>query len=122
VSNSTEAVASVLSELRADPGPYLSLNRARREWSDLIPPRTSLMTLYRWTSVGCKGVILRSVQCGGRRSVSRQAIMEFFAELTVKRGARAAGRAASAGAGRRQQAAAQQLDALGIGRSDSSAA
>jgi hypothetical protein len=38
--------------------------------------------IYRWTTSGCKGVILESIQIGGTRCTSRQALSRFFRRLT----------------------------------------
>lgn len=38
--------------------------------------------LYRWTTAGCRGVVLESVQIGGTRCTSREALARFFARLT----------------------------------------
>lgn len=38
--------------------------------------------LYRWTTAGFKGVILESVQVGGTRCTSREALDRFFARLS----------------------------------------
>lgn len=38
--------------------------------------------LYRWTTAGCKGVVLESVQVGGTRCTSREALERFFARLS----------------------------------------
>ena len=38
--------------------------------------------LYRWTKTGCKGVILESLQVGGTRCTSREALARFFDALT----------------------------------------
>lgn len=47
-------------------------------------PHTSC--LYRWTTVGCKGVILESIQVGGTRCVSKESLARFFAALTIATG------------------------------------
>ncbi len=39
--------------------------------------------IYRWTTTGCKGVILESIQVGGTRCTSREALARFFEKLTV---------------------------------------
>lgn len=44
--------------------------------------KTAVQTIYRWFSVGCKGVKLPYVQLGGTRCVTRRALAEFFQELT----------------------------------------
>lgn len=45
--------------------------------------RPSLSCVYRWTKAGCRGVILESVQCGGTRCTSREALARFMAALTA---------------------------------------
>jgi len=49
--------------------------------------RPNVATLYRWTTIGCKGVILESVQVGGTRCTSTEALRRFFAALTAQAGA-----------------------------------
>ena len=41
-----------------------------------------LSTWYRWTTRGCKGIRLESLQYGGTRVTSREAIARFFRRLT----------------------------------------
>jgi len=53
----------------------------------LIPRRRGgrqchVSTLFRWTTRGCKGVRLESIQVGGTRCTSREALSRFFAALT----------------------------------------
>lgn len=38
--------------------------------------------LYRWTKTGCRGVILESIQVGGTRCTSKEALARFFEALT----------------------------------------
>ena len=38
--------------------------------------------LYRWTTSGCKGVLLEFLQCGGTRCTSKEALARFFERLT----------------------------------------
>ena len=38
--------------------------------------------LYRWTTSGCRGVVLESVQVGATRCTSREAMARFFARLS----------------------------------------
>ncbi len=38
--------------------------------------------LYRWTTAGCRGVILESIQVGGTRCTSKEALARFFERLT----------------------------------------
>jgi hypothetical protein len=39
--------------------------------------------IYRWTKSGCKGVILESIQVGGTRCTSKEALARFFRRLTL---------------------------------------
>jgi hypothetical protein len=48
--------------------------------------RPNVCTVYRWTSDGCRGVVLESVQIGGTRCTSREALDRFFAALTAQAG------------------------------------
>ena len=45
-------------------------------------PHVSCM--YRWTTTGCKGVILESIQIGGTRFTSQEALARFFQRLTLE--------------------------------------
>jgi hypothetical protein len=38
--------------------------------------------MFRWTTSGCKGVILESIQIGGTRCTSKEALARFFECLT----------------------------------------
>ena len=44
--------------------------------------RPHVSCLYRWTTVGCRGVVLESIQIGGTRCTSHEALARFFARLT----------------------------------------
>lgn len=62
----------------------ISLNDAVR----LLPKRREgkrphVSCVYRWTTSGCRGVILESVQIGGTRCTSVEALQRFFAALGV---------------------------------------
>jgi hypothetical protein len=46
--------------------------------------KTHVSTLFRWTTVGCKGVVLESLQCGGTRCTSREALQRFFEGLSAQ--------------------------------------
>src|SRR5262245_12375645 len=39
-------------------------------------------TLYRWMTSGCRGVVLESIQVGGTRCTSREALQRFFERLS----------------------------------------
>jgi hypothetical protein len=43
--------------------------------------------LYRWTTSGCRGVILESIQIGNVRCTSKQALQRFFEALSAVSGA-----------------------------------
>jgi hypothetical protein len=47
--------------------------------------KTSTSTLYRWSTAGCRGVRLETIQIGGSRCTSRQALQRFFDSLTPDR-------------------------------------
>jgi hypothetical protein len=56
----------------------------------LLPPRRRgrrphVSCLYRWTISGCRGVVLESIQIGGTRCTSREALARFFDRLTSQR-------------------------------------
>ncbi len=44
--------------------------------------RPHVATLYRWGSHGCRGIILETLQVGGTRCTSREALARFFEALT----------------------------------------
>ena len=44
--------------------------------------RPHVSCLYRWTVSGCKGAILESLQCGGTRVTSKEALSRFLEALT----------------------------------------
>ena len=44
--------------------------------------RPTLSCLYRWTKQGCRGIVLESIQVGGTRCTSRQAIARFIQHLS----------------------------------------
>ena len=41
--------------------------------------KTSISCLYRWTTSGCRGIMLESVQIGGTRCSGREALGRFVA-------------------------------------------
>jgi hypothetical protein len=62
----------------------VSLTEAAR----LLPARRRgkkphISCLYRWSVSGCKGVILESIQVGGTRCTSREALARFLEALTL---------------------------------------
>ena len=71
--------------------------------------RPHVSCIYRWTTSGCKGVVLESLQVGGTRCTSREALARFFEALTHGgRGDRPAVRSVA----RRERAAAAAAKAL----------
>ena len=44
--------------------------------------RPHVSCVYRWTTAGCRGVILESLQVGGTRCTSSEALARFFRRLT----------------------------------------
>jgi hypothetical protein len=61
---------------------------ALRNAAPLLPKRRrgkrpSLSCLYRWTTVGCRGVVLESVNVGGTRCTSREALCRFVESLSA---------------------------------------
>lgn len=44
--------------------------------------RVHTATLYRWAAVGCRGVILETLQLGGTKCTSREALQRFFERLS----------------------------------------
>jgi Protein of unknown function (DUF1580) len=78
--------------------------------------RVSLSCMYRWTKPpGCRGVVLESLQIGGCRCTSREALARFFSALTAQ--ARGEPIAPPPPAKRRQRAiddAKQRLASAGI--------
>lgn len=48
--------------------------------------RVHITCVYRWTKNGCRGVVLESIQIGGTRCTSLEALGRFFAALTEQAG------------------------------------
>ena len=44
--------------------------------------KTNISTLYRWSQSGCRGVRLETIQIGGTRCTSREALQRFFERLS----------------------------------------
>jgi hypothetical protein len=42
-------------------------------------------TVYRWSTVGCRGVILDTINIGNVRCTSKEALLRFFAALSTPR-------------------------------------
>jgi hypothetical protein len=54
--------------------------------------KTHVSTLYRWATTGCRGVILETIQIGGTRCTSREALQRFFERLSETQQATAVGK------------------------------
>jgi hypothetical protein len=64
--------------------------------ADSLPRRrrgrkTHVSCLYRWATVGCRGIVLETIQVGGTRCTSREALQRFFEGLSESRQAGAVG-------------------------------
>jgi Protein of unknown function (DUF1580) len=44
--------------------------------------KTHVSTLFRWSTAGCRGVVLETIQVGGTRCTSREALQRFFERLS----------------------------------------
>ena len=45
--------------------------------------KTHVSTLFRWSTAGCRGVVLETIQVGGTRCTSREALQRFFERLSL---------------------------------------
>ena len=76
--------------------------------------RPHVSCLYRWTTTGCRGIVLESIQIGGTRCTSREALARFFARLTQADGQQPQATRTTAQRQRDQARAEAILDAEGI--------
>ncbi len=60
------------------------LPRRRNGRKTKQPSSTNVATIYRWSTVGCRGVILETIQCGATRCTSKEALQRFFDALTTQ--------------------------------------
>src|SRR4051812_39705508 len=80
--------------------------------------RINVATFYRWASRGCRGVRLETLQVGGTRCTSREALQRFFERLSDRsRGSfvgvsQAPTSATNARAAREAEAVVEELDRL----------
>lgn len=74
--------------------------------------KPNIATLYRWTTVGCRGVKLEYLQIGATRCTSQEALQRFFDALTAQADTTTAAPTATSydrlPAGRRKQIAAAE--------------
>ena len=85
--------------------PLLNLNEAAR----IVGKHVA--TVYRWSTAGIRGIVLETLQVGGSRRTSREAIQRFCQRLTEEIGPRCRPRP-PAGIG--AQRAALELERHGI--------
>jgi hypothetical protein len=45
--------------------------------------RPHISCIYRWAQRGCKGVVLETLQCGGTKMTSLEALQRFFERLSA---------------------------------------
>jgi hypothetical protein len=77
--------------------------------------RTHVATIFRWTTVGVRGVVLESLQVGGVRCTSAEALQRFFERCTDQGGGPPAPAARTTAARQRAIAAAEkELERLGV--------
>lgn len=77
--------------------------------------KVHISCVYRWTTSGCRGVILESIQIGGTRCTSREAMQRFFERLSGSDPTGPVGGHAGPGPVRRS-AARRQRDSAEAGR------
>lgn len=62
--------------------PTFPLTRGPAKLAHLLERRIHTSTFYRWSTVGCRGVVLETIQIGGTRCTSREALQRFFERLS----------------------------------------
>jgi hypothetical protein len=82
--------------------------------------KTHVSTVHRWATVGCRGIILETIQVGGTRCTTLGSLQAFFDELTRRASDSSAGVARPASLRptarrlRDAEAAGRELDRLGF--------
>jgi hypothetical protein len=76
--------------------------------------KVHLSTLYRWSTIGCRGVILETLQAGATRVSSREAVARFFERLTMAARGQAARTEGAIALAADEARVAKELDAAGI--------
>jgi hypothetical protein len=93
----------------------LPLGMAAAEVRRITGMKTHISTVYRWTTVGCRGVRLEFLLVGARRFTSREAISRFLERLTAQAQGTAAGTPPTTAARQRQlERIDEELDQAGI--------
>ena len=72
--------------------------------------------MYRWSTIGCRGVVLETIQIGGTRCTSREALQRFFERLSEPRQAAEVGSPQSQSVVGRRTPAQRQRQAAEAGR------
>jgi len=76
--------------------------------------KVHLSCAYRWTKAGCRGVILESIQIGGTRCTSKEALARFFQRLTFGNGSTPESPRSPARRRRAAETAQRQLEREGV--------
>lgn len=90
-----------------------------REAIQLTPKRRdkklpNLATFYRWSNEGCRGVVLETIQVGGTRCTSREAVARFFLALTAARDGVPAPKETPTARRKRAAVVNRELDKIGV--------
>jgi len=90
-----------------------------RDAARLLPARgrgkkPHVSCLYRWTTAGCRGVVLESVDVGGTRCTSREAIARFVNRLSALRTVSRSVQNERAKRGKDMEEVNRKLDDLGL--------
>ena len=80
--------------------------------------KTHISTLFRWSTAGCRGVVLETIQVGRTRCTSREALQRFFERLSrpVHEGAVGGGQCQNGPVVGRRSLAQRQRRAAEVGR------
>jgi Protein of unknown function (DUF1580) len=78
--------------------------------------KTHVSTLFRWSTAGCRGVVLETIQVGGTRCTSREALQRFFERLSEPARVGAVGGGQPAPLASRRTLAQRQRQAAEAGR------
>jgi hypothetical protein len=78
--------------------------------------KVDVSCVYRWSTTGCKGVVLETIQVGGTRCTSREALQRFFERLSESRQAGSVGGAQPVPLDGRRTVAQRQRQAAAAGR------
>ena len=77
--------------------------------------RVHLSCIYRWTTAGCRHIVLESIQIGGTRCTSKEALGRFFERLGNPHAERGETQSTQSRGRERQKAAAErECDRAGL--------